>query len=461
MAMKKTLVNAMSHKTAAFSRSPARAGLRLGAANTALEREADRVARALGEPLASATTFSAGVRAGHGGAVQEGDAGEVPASVTRTLSSPGQPLPAELRSQMERRFQHDFSRVRIHSDSTAAESARDIRAKAYTAREHIVFGARKFAPETHDGCRLLAHELTHVVQQPKNSMYLQRDLEDWQRVQENLENIRQSAAARHAMRQPRKLNPIELEAAKFVFEGALDTSGIVISEGGIMTAGGYARTVNDRIYFPDNTFYQPGFLKYLIHELTHVWQYQRGAEIPGMIWEALVARYDYGGQDGLRKALDRGKAFDDFTTEQQGSILADYYEWVVDGRDTEAFEIYVDDVRNGNEKRRRFRTVEPLPRSTLDVAKHNAEYRARTEADMIRQLKVPMGPNDDRAPARARRIIEQFSRMTYWSIDYRERFAARRKSDELVNLLFSRLSETTINHIFRVLGIKREKGARP
>jgi hypothetical protein len=66
---------------------------------------------------------------------------------------------------MEPRFGHDFSQVRVHTDSKAAESARDLTANAYTVGRNIVFGTGQFLPGTQMGWQLLAHELTHVVQQ--------------------------------------------------------------------------------------------------------------------------------------------------------------------------------------------------------------------------------------------------------------------------------------------------------
>lgn len=86
-------------------------------------------------------------------------------SVNQALVGPGRPLEPALRQDMERRFDYDFSRVRVHSDLAAEQSAREIHAQAYTVGHHLVFRAGKFAPETHEGRRLLAHELTHVVQQ--------------------------------------------------------------------------------------------------------------------------------------------------------------------------------------------------------------------------------------------------------------------------------------------------------
>jgi len=86
-------------------------------------------------------------------------------SVDQALASPGRPLESALRRDMEHRFGHDFSQVRVHSGTNAEQSAREVNANAYTVGHNIVFGAGRFAPRTHEGWWLLAHELTHVVQQ--------------------------------------------------------------------------------------------------------------------------------------------------------------------------------------------------------------------------------------------------------------------------------------------------------
>lgn len=70
---------------------------------------------------------------------------------------------------MESRFDHDFSRVRVHTDSSSASSARALGASAYTQGHHIVFGAGRYVPYTSEGRRLLAHELTHVVQNDRHA----------------------------------------------------------------------------------------------------------------------------------------------------------------------------------------------------------------------------------------------------------------------------------------------------
>jgi lipoprotein-anchoring transpeptidase ErfK/SrfK len=88
-----------------------------------------------------------------------------PLLVHEALQGPGQPLDTATRTFMEPRFGHDFSRVRVHTDARAVASAQAIGALAYTRGRDIVFGAGQYAPNTTEGQRLLAHELTHVVQQ--------------------------------------------------------------------------------------------------------------------------------------------------------------------------------------------------------------------------------------------------------------------------------------------------------
>jgi hypothetical protein len=89
----------------------------------------------------------------------------VPSVVGQVLSSPGQPLKTDTRTAMNESFGVDFGRVRVHTDARAAESARAVQASAYTVGPDVVFAAGRYAPDTPAGRRLLAHELTHVVQQ--------------------------------------------------------------------------------------------------------------------------------------------------------------------------------------------------------------------------------------------------------------------------------------------------------
>ena len=90
---------------------------------------------------------------------------DAPASVGSVIRSPGQPLAASTRAFFEPRFEQDLSHVRVHTNEEAQRSAQDVNALAYTVGSHVVFGDGSYAPGTPDGQRLLAHELTHVLQQ--------------------------------------------------------------------------------------------------------------------------------------------------------------------------------------------------------------------------------------------------------------------------------------------------------
>jgi Domain of unknown function (DUF4157) len=90
---------------------------------------------------------------------------EVPPIVYEVLRSPGQPLDVATRAFLEPRLGYDFSHVRVHTDAKAAESARAVNALAYTVGNNLVFGLGQYVPGIKTGKRLIAHELTHVVQQ--------------------------------------------------------------------------------------------------------------------------------------------------------------------------------------------------------------------------------------------------------------------------------------------------------
>jgi hypothetical protein len=88
-----------------------------------------------------------------------------PPIVHEVLRSAGHPLDLSARSFMEPRFGLDFAQVRVHTDARAGDSARALEARAYTVGRDMVFAPEQYAPGTAEGRRLLAHELTHVVQQ--------------------------------------------------------------------------------------------------------------------------------------------------------------------------------------------------------------------------------------------------------------------------------------------------------
>ena len=95
----------------------------------------------------------------------------------RPSSGAGRPLDAATRAFFEPRFREDFSQVRVHTDSAAQRSADALAARAYTAGQDIVFAKGAFAPQTAAGRGLLAHELSHVVQQRSAGLRIDRYVE--------------------------------------------------------------------------------------------------------------------------------------------------------------------------------------------------------------------------------------------------------------------------------------------
>lgn len=145
----------------------------VNAPGDAYEQEADRFAEQVTHAADDADIADAPTRIRHFEVSDE----PAPPSVKDALASPGSPLSPPVKEDMEQRFGHDFSQVRVHSDGIAERSSQDLNAHAYTVGRDLVFGSDKFAPETPQGQRLLAHELTHVIQQTgltPGSMPIQR-----------------------------------------------------------------------------------------------------------------------------------------------------------------------------------------------------------------------------------------------------------------------------------------------
>jgi hypothetical protein len=100
-----------------------------------------------------------------------------PAVAVALPNSSGERLSEPTNQFFSQRFGQDFSTVRSHTDGNAAHSARAINAKAFTVGQHIVFGRGQYAPDTKNGKHLLAHELTHTLQQKqfKQTNLIQRN----------------------------------------------------------------------------------------------------------------------------------------------------------------------------------------------------------------------------------------------------------------------------------------------
>ena len=155
--------------------------LAIGRSDDPLEAEADRVAAEVMHPAAvrhpghdrPAARGLATPRIQRRASAPAGE-GAAPPAVHRTLAAPGRPLAPSLRRVFEPRFGRDFGDVRIHTGAQAHASAQAVGARAYTVGRHVAFADGHCAPDTPAGRQLLAHELTHVVQQRGGAAVLRR-----------------------------------------------------------------------------------------------------------------------------------------------------------------------------------------------------------------------------------------------------------------------------------------------
>ncbi|NVD74747.1 DUF4157 domain-containing protein [Duganella sp. BJB1802] len=147
--------------------------------------------------------------------------GGAPASVGRVLDSPGQGLDTATKGLMESRFGHDFSHVRIHADSEANASASAIHASAYTVGNHVAFAGGRYQPGDPDGQMLLAHELTHVVQQGGTKGPLQRSPDGEVTMQDNAADEDQADIAAEAVSFGWKVNVPAKQSATGVAKAPL------------------------------------------------------------------------------------------------------------------------------------------------------------------------------------------------------------------------------------------------
>jgi outer membrane protein OmpA-like peptidoglycan-associated protein len=174
-------------------RGAIRAKLVVGHANDPLEQEADHVAdQVMRMPATSRSVTGAPPQISRKCAQCEAEEEDktqtlhtkpagaasvsrgAPPIVQEVLRKPGEPLDAETRAYFEPRFGRDFSQVRLHTDAEAAASARALNAFAYAVNSDLVFDTGRHDPATESGRRLLAHELTHVLQQSSGAPTLRR-----------------------------------------------------------------------------------------------------------------------------------------------------------------------------------------------------------------------------------------------------------------------------------------------
>lgn len=168
------------------------------------------------------------------------------------LRGGGQPLPPFVRAFIEPRFGRDFSHVRVHTDSPAAESARAIQARAFTAGQDIAFGPGQFAPESLEGKRLLAHELIHTIQQRDGALShqatcrIQRSPDAdgpsiWDRISQGAKDAGSSVVAGAASVGSAVVQGVR-DTGGAVVQGA-ESAGAAIAQGAKSAAGSVVQTV--------------------------------------------------------------------------------------------------------------------------------------------------------------------------------------------------------------------------
>jgi hypothetical protein len=237
-------------------------------------------------------------------------------------------LPEGLRARFEAHLGTDLGGVRVHGDAAANQAAAALQASAFTLRDDIYFAAGAYRPETAAGRRLLAHEVAHVAQQRRGlSPLIQRQRSPVSVGSPTLEIAAvQSPAFLSTGASP--LLPDERAEAEPIFRSSLNLDVIRIAYSGVVSA---PTTLGNTIRV------RPGYrMPYavLIHELTHVWQYQTmgTAYISDSLWHQAAAsvtsllstgRADRSG--AYRYRIQPGLSFYRYTAEQQASIVEDYY----------------------------------------------------------------------------------------------------------------------------------------
>jgi hypothetical protein len=263
-----------------------------------------------------------------------------PAVVYDVLAQPGDALPAGVRAPMEHRLGHDFASVRVHTGQLADAAARSVAARAFTVGRHVVVARGEWAPGTTSGDQLVAHELTHVVQQSGGSDHVPDPLpvvaendptEDQARDVAHQRGARGAAGGshRHVARLPfgitlptgvRGLDPTEQAIGSGVYRGSINWSKVLLSNA---TGGGgrpfttAAPLGNTVINIGPSAYATPGSNpSLLIHELAHVWQSQHHPSPVSFMGNSVASQAAAAAAGGSAYCYVPGKSFGSYAAEQ-------------------------------------------------------------------------------------------------------------------------------------------------
>ena len=252
-----------------------------------------------------------------------------PANLGAVLRAPGEPLAADVRARYESRFGHDFSRIRVHADPTAAASARAVGALAYTVGTHVVVGD----PAYRRSDDILVHELAHAVEQHRSGQQgVQRQTGQppvsvrspvFEELATQYSDVTAAAVGR-------PLNADERALLTPVFGTSVDYSRIRLIPSKTVP---YTTVGNNIRVAPDFTVSDAYMAEVLVHETTHVWQYQHGGT--AYISVSLAAQIGASMSTGSRNAAydytpDPAVSFFHFLPEQQALIVENYYSMLRD-----------------------------------------------------------------------------------------------------------------------------------
>ena len=234
-------------------------------------------------------------------------------------------LPEKTARFMSKAFNTDLSNVKVHTDRQAVRMAEQLGAKAFTKGNEIFFNSGRYNPESAKGKHLLAHELTHVVQQTsgKNTPTVQK--EDVEVTSPVLEKTVTQISNVEAGIHGRTLNLSEIRLARSVFRNSIDYSRVRLIPTRILQW----RTVANNIRVPNDFNTKDSYMaETFIHEMTHVWQYQHHGTsyISKSLSDQIVGVIRTGDRNAAYEyTLKPGKSFFDYKVEQQAYIVQTYF----------------------------------------------------------------------------------------------------------------------------------------